>query len=127
MFLLNPGRYIISDPEIALSEDTFKKLWGSNIGLNSLGLDTFNGRIIALPTHGNGEFRTTLGKSLATNSSCIAFLPCAVAEKLLPSSVIRLNLDRATLLFVNAASDIVLDGRLTIFCGEKMRECNINK
>ncbi len=116
MFLLNPGRYIIADPEIALGPDTFKKLQRADMKCAARLLRTVNGAILALTTGKNGEFATDLGRSITTASGQIAFLPCCAAERLLPVTVIRIALVRPALLFFNASSNIVLDGKLTIFC-----------
>lgn len=116
MFLLNPGRYLIADPEMALAAATSKKLWASATKFGCHLLETPKGRIFALPTGKPGEFATTIGKSIPTGSSYIAFLPYAAAEKLLATTVLRLNIEKPTMLFFNAGADIVLDGKLTIFC-----------
>lgn len=116
MYLLNPGRYIIADPEIALTPDSFKNLQRAEMRCDARLLHTENGPILALNTGKKGEFATDLGRSITTASGQIAFLPCCAAERLLPSSVLRIALERPTLVFFNARSNIVLDGKITIFC-----------
>lgn len=116
MFLLNPGRYIVADPEIALTAATYKRLWQTDTQFDAHILPTPAGAILALSTGKCGEFATDVGRNIVTASGQIAFLPCAAAEKLLPSTVIRIALKKPALLFVNAQSNIVLDGALTIFC-----------
>lgn len=116
MFLLNPGRYIVADPEIALTPATYKRLWQTDAKFCAHFLPTPAGPILALSTGKNGDFATDIGKSISTASAQIAFLPYGAAERLLPSSVIRIALCKPALLFFNARSNIVLDGKLTIFC-----------
>lgn len=116
MFLLNPGRYIIADPEIALTPDTFKELQRAEMRCAARRLRTANGVILALDTGKSGEFATDLGRPIATASGQIAFLPCCAAERLLPSTVLRVALEQPAMLYFNARSNIVLDGKITIFC-----------
>lgn len=116
MFLLNVGRYVIGDPAAALSDKALKKLWGSSPKFESHVLNTDNGMVIALPTGKNGKFRTDLGKVISTDTAHIAFIPYQAAEKLLPFSMIRVALSQPSLLFFDARNNIVLDGKLTIYC-----------
>ncbi len=116
MFLLNPGRYFVADPELALKASTFKKLWESDSRFAAHSLPTPNGAIHALSTGKSGEFTTDIGRTITTGTGQIAFLPCSAAEKLLPSTIIRIALQKPALLFFNSDHNIVLDGKLTIFC-----------
>lgn len=116
MFLLNPGRYIVADPEVVLDAATYKKLWESEIRLGAHTLNTPDGTIIALAAGKTGDFATDLGVPITTASGHIAFLTCSAIQKLLPASVIRLALKKPTMLFFDAGSNIVLDGKLTIYC-----------
>lgn len=116
MFLLNPGRYVIGDPETILKEASLKSLLGSGSQFNSLVLPTSLGPIIAPSTEKNGEFATSLGKNVQTRTAHIAFVPYGAAEKLLPTDIFRINLVEPSFLFHNANGNIELDGRLIIFC-----------
>ena len=123
MFLLNPGRYVIADPEIALNAATYKRLWQTDSRFDAHILPTPAGTILALSTGKCGDFATDIGKPISTASAQIAFMPCCAAEKLLPSTIIRINLSKPTLLFFNASSNIVLDGKLTIYCQAARSGC----
>ena len=116
MFLLNPGRYVVGDPETILKEASLKSLMASGSQFNCLVLPTSLGPIIAPSTEKNGEFATNLGRSLLTRTAHIAFVPYGAAEKLLPSDIFRINLASPSFLFHNANGNIELDGRLIIFC-----------
>lgn len=115
MFLLNPGRYVIGDPANILQETTCKKLWESPSRLDAHVLRTPAGTIIAFSTGKSGVFRTDLGPTISTVTGSIAFAPYMAAEKLLPFEMVRISLANPAILFFDAASNIVLDRKLTIF------------
>ena len=125
MLLLNPGRYIVADPEKALSDATCKELWRSPTVLGIRILPTPNGSILAFPTGESGSFATDKGKCITTETAYIAFIPYESIGKLLPFSVIRLVLPEAALLYIDAGSNIVLDGRLKIFCRNSQSCCGL--
>lgn len=118
MFVLNPGRYVVGDPALILDEATFKRLCAAGTRFNALTLKTGNGPIIAPATGGNGDFVTDLGRSLRTDSGHMAFVPYGLAGRLLTSDVIRISLQRPALLYFSSRSNIVLDGKLTIYCSQ---------
>lgn len=114
MFLINPGRYIVADPAILLSEMSFKRLWGSSTRFGALVLENGKNVLYALPTSHKGDFKTSLGTSITTQTGYIAFAPYEAVEKLLPFNVIRLSLSATTLLYFSS-SNIILDGQLIIY------------
>lgn len=116
MFLLNSGRYVVADPGVILKDPTFKKLWCASTRFDSHVLETPDGLMIAIPTGKSGDFVTDIGKKISTDTGHIAFVPYMAAEKLLPREVIRISLTEPALLFLDAKNNIVLDGKLTIFC-----------
>lgn len=117
MFVLNPGRYVVGDPGIILDGPTFKELWGSTSRFDSLELKTDAGLIIAPSTGKNGEFKTSLGRNITTATTHIAFVPYRAVGRLLPYEVLRLSLAAPAMLYFSACAHIVLDGKLTIYCG----------
>lgn len=116
MFLLNPGRYVIADPDIILKADTFKKLWSASVHFNSYVLATENGNIYAMPAGKKGTLTTDMGKTITTTTGYVAIAPYLTVEKLLPYEALRITLVTASLLFFNEKNYIILDGKLTIFC-----------
>lgn len=115
IFLLNAGRYIIADPDVALAPTTLKKLRETGFRSGSHRLRTPNGLILALTIGKKGEFETDLGTPIQTESGQIAFLPCAAADKLLPAVTLRIQLDKPALLYFAEGSFLAIDGKLKIF------------
>lgn len=125
MLFLNPGRYVVADPGKALSDDTCKELWRTPTILGIRTLSTDHGSILAFPTGESGSFATNKGKCILTETAYIAFIPYEAIGKLLPFGVIRLALSEAALLYIDASSNIVLDGRLKIFCRYNQPCCGL--
>lgn len=118
MFVLNPGRYVVGDPALILDDPTFKNLCASGTRFNALTLSTPQGQIIAPATGGNGDFVTDMGRSLRTASGHMAFVPYGLAGRLLTSDVIRISLASPAILYFSPSSNIILDGKLTIYCSQ---------
>ena len=116
MFVLQPGRYIIGDPEYILDQITLQNLFKTVMVLNAFSLNSASGFLLALKISKTGLIKTSINKNILINSSYISFIPFTASQKLLCFDVLRISIKKATLLYFNELNHLVVDRKFYIEC-----------